>query len=128
MAEGAIASLTYAAATDWSRFGITVNVIFPAVLTPSLKAYLDSNPEQRKAMEARVPVGHFGAPCTDLGPVVLFLASEAPGYLTGHPFFIDGGPGQGPADRCTGPPRGVPCQGAVRSRVPDGNLDKAVLA
>ena len=27
----------------------------------------------------------------DLGPVIVFLASDASHYLTDHPFFIDGG-------------------------------------
>lgn len=95
-AKGAIASLTYAAATDWGQYGITANVIYPAILTPSLKAYLDTEPERRAQMEARVPVRYVGDPLDDLGPIVLFLASDASGYLTGHPFFIDGGSGQGP--------------------------------
>ncbi|MFG2943418.1 SDR family NAD(P)-dependent oxidoreductase [Streptomyces sp. NPDC048282] len=96
MAKGAISSLTYAAATDWGQYGITVNVIYPAILTPSLKSYLDSNPAARTAMEARVPVRYVGDPLDDLGPIVLFLAGDASGYLTGHPVFIDGGGGFGP--------------------------------
>ncbi|MFV0252112.1 MAG: SDR family NAD(P)-dependent oxidoreductase [Beutenbergiaceae bacterium] len=95
-AKGAIASLTYAAATDWSRFGITANVIFPAILTPALKSYLDSTPGAQAAMEAQVPVHYIGDPLNDLGPVVVFLASDASQYLTGHPFFIDGGAAHGP--------------------------------
>ena len=38
MAKGAIASLTYAAATDWGEFGITANVIFPGIESESLTA------------------------------------------------------------------------------------------
>ncbi|MFG2937833.1 SDR family NAD(P)-dependent oxidoreductase [Streptomyces sp. NPDC048282] len=96
MAKGAISSLTYAAATDWGKYGITVNVIYPAILTASLKSYLDSTPGAQAAMEAQIPVHYVGDPLKDLGPIVLFLASDASGYLTGHPFFIDGGAGHGP--------------------------------
>ncbi|MEN2742853.1 SDR family NAD(P)-dependent oxidoreductase [Microbacterium sp. X-17] len=95
-AKGAIASLTYAAATDWGQYGITANVIYPAILTPALKGYLEAEPSRRAEMEARVPVRYVGDPLDDLGPIVLFLASDASGYLTGHPFFVDGGAGQGP--------------------------------
>jgi NAD(P)-dependent dehydrogenase (short-subunit alcohol dehydrogenase family) len=90
-AKGAIASLTYAAATDWGQHGITANVIYPAILTPSLKAYLETQPEQRAQMEAQVPVRYVGDPLDDLGPIVLFLASDASAYLTGHPFFVKHG-------------------------------------
>jgi NAD(P)-dependent dehydrogenase (short-subunit alcohol dehydrogenase family) len=96
MAKGAVASLTYAAATDWGRYGITCNVIFPAILTPSLQGYLDSSPDARAAMEEAIPVHYIGEPLKDLGPIVLFLASDASGYLTGHPFFIDGGAARAP--------------------------------
>ena len=96
MAKGAIASLTYAAATDWSRHGITVNVIYPAILTESLKAWIDSDPEHKKALEAEVPVGFVGEADTDLAPIIVFLASEGARYMTGHPFFIDGGGSKAP--------------------------------
>lgn len=96
MAKGAIASLTYAAATDWSRFGITANVIFPAILTDSLANWMAGSPERRRAIQSGIPVGFIGDAERDLGPVIVFLASDASRYLTGHPFFIDGGAANGP--------------------------------
>lgn len=96
MAKGAIASLTYAAATDWSKFGITVNVIFPAIVTEQLASWMAGSPERRQAMESQIPVGYIGEAERDLGPVIVFLASDASRYLTGHPFFIDGGAGYAP--------------------------------
>jgi NAD(P)-dependent dehydrogenase (short-subunit alcohol dehydrogenase family) len=96
MAKGAIASLTYAAATDWSRFGITVNVIYPAVLTDAMKQWMDISDENRRTIEAAFPVGFVGDSDGDLGPAIVFLASDASRYLTGHPFFIDGGAAHGP--------------------------------
>lgn len=96
MAKGAITSLTYAAATDWSKFGITVNVIFPAILTDSLKAWIESSEEHRKQIESQVPVGYMGDPDKDLAPIIVFLASDASRYMTGHPFFIDGGGAHAP--------------------------------
>jgi NAD(P)-dependent dehydrogenase (short-subunit alcohol dehydrogenase family) len=96
MAKGAIASLTYAAATDWSRFGITANVIYPAVVTDAMKDWMAISPENRQTIESAFPVGYPGDSDRDLGPVIVFLASDASGYLTGHPFFIDGGAAYGP--------------------------------
>ena len=96
MAKGAIASLTYAAATDWSRFGITVNVIYPAVVTEPMKQWMAISPENRQTVKSAFPVGYVGDSDTDLGPVIVFLASDASRYLTGHPFFIDGGAAYAP--------------------------------
>ncbi len=96
MAKGAIASLSYAAATDWSKHGITVNVIYPAILTQSLKAWMDSDPDHKAVLEADVPVGFIGEANRDLAPIIVFLASEASRYLTGHPFCIDGGSSNAP--------------------------------
>ena len=96
MAKGAIASLTYAAATDWSRLGITVNVIYPAVVTDPMKEWMAISPENRHTIESAFPIGYVGDADDDLGPVIVFLASDASRYLTGHPFFIDGGAAYGP--------------------------------
>jgi len=96
MAKGAITSLTYAAATDWGQYGITVNVLFPVLLTDALQAYYDADPARRPAAEARVPVRFTGEPLRDLGPLITFLASDEARYLTSHPFFIDGGAHNGP--------------------------------
>lgn len=96
MAKGAIASLTYAAATDWGQFGITVNVLFPGIESESLTQYLADKPELRARFEASIPLQRFGNPSADLAPVVVFIASDASQYLTGHPFFIDGGAAQAP--------------------------------
>jgi len=96
MAKGAIASLTYAAATDWSRLGITVNVIYPAVVTDPMKEWMAISPDNRQTIESAFPIGYAGDPHHDLGPVIVFLASDASRYLTGHPFFIDGGAAYGP--------------------------------
>ena len=96
MAKGAIASLTYAAATDWSRLGITVNVIYPAVVTDAMKDWMAISPENRQTVESAFPTGFVGEPLDDLGPVIVFLASDASRYMTGHPFFIDGGASYGP--------------------------------
>lgn len=96
MAKGAVASLTYAAATEWSKYGITVNVLFPAMLTEKAEAWFDSVPGRRQAREAIVPVGYLGNAERDLGPVVVFIASDASHYMTGHAFYIDGGAGYGP--------------------------------
>ena len=96
MAKGAITSLTYAAATDWSKFGITVNVIFPATATEPMRQWMAISDENRQTIESAFPVGYVGESDRDLAPVIVFLASDASHYLTGHPYFIDGGAASAP--------------------------------
>jgi len=38
----------------------------------------------------RIPLGRFGSP-EELGPVLIYLASDASNYVTGTTLFIDGG-------------------------------------
>ena len=96
MAKGAVAGLTYAAATDWSKFGITANVIYPMIATDPLKEWMAQSPDNKALVESHIPVGFLGEAERDLAPLVVFLASDGARYLTGHPFFVDGGAGNAP--------------------------------
>jgi len=73
-----------------------VNVIYPAVVTDPMKEWMAISPENRQTIESAFPIGYVGDADDDLGPVIVFLASDASRYLTGHPFFIDGGAAYGP--------------------------------
>jgi 3-oxoacyl-[acyl-carrier protein] reductase len=49
-----------------------------------------STPEQRKKMDARVPIGHIGQP-EDIAEAALYLASDAAKQVTGAVLAVDGG-------------------------------------
>ncbi len=68
--------------------GITVNVVAPGYIETDMTAAL---PEQaRQAMLHSIPLGRPGTP-EDVAQAVLFLASPAAGYITGHVLHVDGG-------------------------------------
>jgi NAD(P)-dependent dehydrogenase (short-subunit alcohol dehydrogenase family) len=96
--KGAVLSWTRSIALGWGRYGITCNVIAPAIWTPMYeKSRAVLSPEalaQHDAEQARkrpLNGGRFGDPEKDFLPVMIFLASDGANYLTGQTFNIDGG-------------------------------------
>jgi len=87
----ALRALTRTAAVEWGCHGITANIICPSALSPAARDYFDGNPEMAKAILNQVPVGRFGESAADIGPIAVFLASEASSYMTGNTLYVDGG-------------------------------------
>lgn len=72
--------------------GITANVVAPGFVDTDMTAEL---PEERRAeIVSSVPLGRYASPAEVAG-VVVFLASEAAGYVTGALVPVDGGLGMG---------------------------------
>jgi NAD(P)-dependent dehydrogenase (short-subunit alcohol dehydrogenase family) len=90
-AKEAIRGLTRSAAREWGKHGIRVNVLNPASLSDSGKAYFSSRPEEFAKLKADLALGYFGEAETDIGAAAVFLASDASRYLTGQTINVDGG-------------------------------------
>tara|TARA_B100000809_G_scaffold11196_1_gene10504 strand:- start:5922 stop:6707 length:786 start_codon:yes stop_codon:yes gene_type:complete len=89
--KAAVIQFTRATATDWATNGITVNAICPGgFMTEPNVHWSKENPEVIKTFKAQIPMGDFGQP-EDLGPLAVYLASDAARYLTGAAIVIDGG-------------------------------------
>ncbi|MGI9647653.1 MAG: SDR family NAD(P)-dependent oxidoreductase [Acidimicrobiia bacterium] len=88
-AKGGIVGLTKTLALEAAEHDVTVNAVAPgAIDTPlNLKAY---TPQVRAAYEQRIPLGRIGSE-EDVADVVVFLASTASRYVTGHELVVDGG-------------------------------------
>ncbi len=84
-AKGAVISLTRFLAAYWGDNNIRVNCISPGGL-----AHPDENEEFLKRYSARVPLGRKGG-LDDVSGAVVYLASDASGYVTGHNLVVDGG-------------------------------------
>src|SRR6516225_5485761 len=92
--KSAVDGITKALGCEWGATGITVNAIAPTVFRSPLTAWMYEDSENardvRKGFLARVPKGRLGEPGDLAGPL-LFLASRASDFYTGHILYADGG-------------------------------------
>lgn len=96
-AKAAVMSWTRTVAQEWARHGITVNAVVPAIWTPMYDAHRARMSEQERtihdmAMQHVIPLGgRLGDPDRDIGPVMVFLASDECRFITGQAIAVDGG-------------------------------------
>jgi gluconate 5-dehydrogenase len=90
-AKAALAGFTRALAVDWAPYNVRVNAIAPGVfLTSPNKKWFAEKPHLRDTYIGLVPMGRPGEP-DEIGPLALYLASDASSYMTGATLVIDGG-------------------------------------
>ena len=92
--KSAVDGITKALGCEWGSTGITVNALGPTVFRSPLTAWMYEDNERsttvRKGFISRVPKGRLGEP-SDLAGPLLFLASAASDFYTGHILSADGG-------------------------------------
>jgi gluconate 5-dehydrogenase len=89
--KAAVIQFTRAVAADWAPHRVTVNAIAPgAFLTEPNVRWSRLKPAVLETFKAQIPMGEFGRP-EDLGPLAVYLASDAARYMTGAILVIDGG-------------------------------------
>jgi len=88
--KGAIIQFTKALALEWAEFGITVNALAPGYIYTKRTSSVFDDPEYGPGLISRIPIGRFGQP-EELGPLVIYLASDASALMTGSVIVIDGG-------------------------------------
>ena len=92
--KAAVDGMTKALGCELGPTGITVNAIAPTVFRSPLTSWMFEDNEKANAVRAgflaRVPKGRLGEP-EDLAGPLLFLASRASDFYTGHILYADGG-------------------------------------
>jgi NAD(P)-dependent dehydrogenase (short-subunit alcohol dehydrogenase family) len=90
-AKEAIRGLSRVVANEVAPLGINVNIIAPVAKTEGVAKWAEAQPEYYERVRAGIPLGRFGDPATDIGPVAVFLLSDDSNYMTGQTLSVDGG-------------------------------------
>ena len=85
--KGGMIQLTRTLAVSLGRFGVTANTIIPGFI-PTVGA--DAMKEALPSSGSTIPIGRLGVP-EDIGPIAVFLASQASDYMNGEIMTLDGG-------------------------------------
>jgi gluconate 5-dehydrogenase len=89
--KAAVIHFTKSTAADWASHGVTVNAICPGFfMTEPNVRWSREHPKLFEMYKEQIPAGDFGR-AEDLGPLAVFLASDAARYITGATIVIDGG-------------------------------------
>jgi 3-oxoacyl-[acyl-carrier protein] reductase len=87
-AKAGIIGLTRALAQELRGTGITVNAVAPGFIETDMTENL---PEDiKEGFMSQIPMSRFGRP-EDVANVILFLASDLSGYITGEVIHVNGG-------------------------------------
>jgi gluconate 5-dehydrogenase len=89
--KAALCAFTKTLAVDWAPHNVRANVIAPGgFLTDPNRRWFREKPELKDTFEGMVPMARLGEP-DEIGPLALYLASDASSYMTGAVVVIDGG-------------------------------------
>jgi 3-oxoacyl-[acyl-carrier protein] reductase len=86
--KGGLIGLTKAIAIEVASRNITVNAIAPGFIETPMTAVLPD--KVKDELKTRIPLGRMGTG-TDVAAAIVFLASDAAGYITGHVLDVNGG-------------------------------------
>ncbi len=87
-AKAGVMTLTKVLSRELARKNIRVNAVAPGVVDTEMGKSIPE--ENRKIMLTNVPLGRFAEP-SEIGDVILFLASDMASYVTGQTIHVNGG-------------------------------------
>jgi len=87
-AKAGVVTFTKVLSKELARQNIRVNAVAPGVVDTEMGKSIPE--ENRKVMLTNVPLGRFAEP-SEIGDVILFLASDLSSYVTGQTIHVNGG-------------------------------------
>lgn len=88
--KGALLQFTRTLALEWARYSINVNAIAFGWFATEMNVNAMANAKIKDALLRRIPLRRFGY-ASEVGPLVVFLASSASDFMTGSIICMDGG-------------------------------------
>ena len=88
--KGGVNLLTNVLALEWAPHNVNVNAIAPAFIETPLTEPMFRDQGFREYVLGNTPLGRVGQP-EEVSGAVVFLASKASDYMTGHVMLVDGG-------------------------------------
>jgi 3-oxoacyl-[acyl-carrier protein] reductase len=91
-AKGAVVSMTMGVAREYATAGIRALSISPGPVKTPFQDAAATSPELYKKFLEDVPMGRFAEP-DEIGELVLFMCSDACGFMTADTVYVNGGGG-----------------------------------
>lgn len=91
-AKGAVVSMTLGVAREFAQAGIRCLSISPGPIRTPFQAAAQTSPELLQRFLDDVPMKRFGEP-EEIGELVLFMCSDACGFMTADTVYVSGGGG-----------------------------------
>jgi 2-deoxy-D-gluconate 3-dehydrogenase len=88
--KAAVINLTRSLAVEWGKYSINVNAIAPGIILTELTRNRLENKEYHDLWVGKTPLGRIGRP-EDLLGALIYLASDASNWVSGHTVVVDGG-------------------------------------
>ncbi|MFT3821804.1 MAG: SDR family oxidoreductase [Rubrivivax sp.] len=90
-ARGGVLNFTETAACEWGHAGVRVNAVAPGwIASAGMDTYDESYRQLLRGLRHKVPLQRFGTEA-ELASAVVWLLSEAAGFVTGAVIRVDGG-------------------------------------
>ena len=88
--KAGLVQLTRVMAVELARHNVQVNAVCPGYFATPMNAAFFATAKGQEMIQRSIPMRRLGEPA-ELGPTVVFLASEASSFMTGSVVVVDGG-------------------------------------
>jgi gluconate 5-dehydrogenase len=89
-AKGAVKNLTHQLGCEWADRGVRVNAVSPGFIATEMTRAAIEGLGMADYISSRTPMRRIGD-ADEVANAVIFLASDASSYITGHDLLVDGG-------------------------------------